>query len=57
MTTNIFNICPTCTHLSVCVLTDSKEKVWSCSDYEEAQTPPTPKPTLTKEQERTLELV
>lgn len=37
MTTNSFNICPTCAHVKICVLTEIKEKVWSCSEYDEAQ--------------------
>jgi len=36
MTTNPFNICPTCIHFHTCVLTEVKEKVWSCSEYDEA---------------------
>lgn len=35
MKTNTFNICPTCTHREFCVLTDLKNQVWSCSEYEE----------------------
>lgn len=38
MKANPFNICPTCKHKYDCVLTDQKEKVWSCSDFEEAKT-------------------
>lgn len=37
MITNSFNICPTCAHLKYCVLTEMKEKVWSCSEYDEAK--------------------
>lgn len=35
MNTNPFNICPSCTEVNTCVLTKSKEKVWSCSEYNE----------------------
>lgn len=34
---NHFNICPSCIHRDYCVLTTQKEKVWSCSDYDELQ--------------------
>ncbi len=33
---NPFNICPSCSHSSTCVLTAQKDKVWSCSEYDEA---------------------
>lgn len=36
MNANPFNICPSCTEVNICVLTRSKEKVWSCSEYNEA---------------------
>ena len=55
MTTNSFNICPTCAHVNYCVLTEMKEKVWSCSDYDEAQTETTI--IQAKEPVRQLELV
>ena len=32
---NHFNICPSCMHRSTCVLTAQKDKVWSCSEYDE----------------------
>jgi len=32
-----FNICPTCVHVSTCVLTSQKHKVWSCSEYHEVE--------------------
>lgn len=54
MTANPFNICPTCAHIQTCVLTEMKEKVWSCSEYDEAQPE-----TKTKEKpkpERQLEM-
>ncbi|MDP2541152.1 hypothetical protein [Tenacibaculum discolor] len=35
MNTNPFNICPSCIEVNTCVLTKSKEKVWSCSEYNE----------------------
>ncbi|WP_167455915.1 hypothetical protein [Tenacibaculum singaporense] len=35
MNTNPFNICPSCTEVNICVLTKAKEKVWSCSEYNE----------------------
>ena len=35
MKTNNYNICPTCIYKHTCVLTDQKNKVWSCSEYEE----------------------
>lgn len=28
-----FSICKDCVHIRYCVLTDQKDKVWSCSDY------------------------
>lgn len=31
-----FNICPSCIHRNTCVLTAQKDKVWSCSEYDEA---------------------
>ncbi len=30
-----FNICPSCMHVATCVLTDQKNLVWSCSEYDE----------------------
>lgn len=51
---NPFNICPNCNHLNSCVLTSQKEKVWSCSDYEEQQ----PKGIILEQKpEQQLELV
>lgn len=32
---NHFNICPSCIHRNSCVLTVEKDKVWSCSEYDE----------------------
>ena len=37
MKTNELNICPDCVHFKTCVLTTHKEKVWSCSEFENAQ--------------------
>lgn len=44
MTTDGLNLCPTCMHVQACVLTEMKEKVWSCSEYDKAQPEPKPKP-------------
>ena len=35
MPVNQFNICPSCVHRKTCVLTAQKDKVWSCSEYDE----------------------
>ncbi|QNJ99130.1 hypothetical protein [Constantimarinum furrinae] len=35
MKTNAFNICPSCIHRDICVLTTQKSRVWSCSEYDE----------------------
>ena len=35
MKTNPFNLCPTCIHVTTCVLTKQKHKVWSCSEYDD----------------------
>lgn len=35
MSVNQFNICPSCVHRKTCVLTSQKDKVWSCSEYDE----------------------
>lgn len=35
MKSNPFNICPTCVHRETCVLTQQKNQVWSCSEYDE----------------------
>lgn len=32
-----FSICKDCTHVSYCVLTEQKDKVWSCSDYDNSK--------------------
>lgn len=32
---NHINICPSCIHRNNCVLTMQKDKVWSCSEYDE----------------------
>ncbi|WP_155912644.1 hypothetical protein [Mesoflavibacter zeaxanthinifaciens] len=29
------NICPNCIHRNTCALTAQKDKVWSCSEYDE----------------------
>ncbi|GEQ86299.1 hypothetical protein ULMS_18070 [Patiriisocius marinistellae] len=35
MKLNQVNICPSCIYKDTCVLTMQKNKVWSCSEYEE----------------------
>lgn len=35
MKTNQFNICPSCMHITTCVLTKQKSLVWACSEYDE----------------------
>lgn len=35
---NHFNICPSCLHRNNCVLTAQKDKVWSCSEFDEQKT-------------------
>ena len=42
MKSNNFNLCPTCTHNYDCVLTEQKELVRSCSEFDEVQTAPLP---------------
>jgi hypothetical protein len=37
MKANHFNICPSCIHSNYCVLTAQKDKVWSCSEFDEIQ--------------------
>lgn len=32
---NHINICPSCVNRNNCVLTMQKDKVWSCSEYDE----------------------
>ncbi len=32
---NHINICPSCMHRNSCVLTAQKDKVWSCSEFDE----------------------
>ncbi|WP_425075672.1 hypothetical protein [Psychroserpens sp. S379A] len=32
---NHINICPSCEHRKTCVLTTQKDKVWSCSEFDE----------------------
>lgn len=32
---NHFNICPDCMHHNTCVLTAQKDRVWSCSEFDE----------------------
>lgn len=51
MNTNPFNICPSCTEINTCVLTKSKEKVWSCSEYNEVSTEEVKKKEVVAEQE------
>jgi len=50
---NPFNICPNCNHFNSCVLTSQKDKVWSCSEYDEQKTEET---ILIQEQKPELEL-
>lgn len=53
---NQFNICPSCVHRNNCVLTAQKDKVWSCSEFDEQK----PNKTLfekVQQPKRTLELV
>ena len=38
MKTNPLNLCSICLNNTACVLTHAKEKVWSCSDFEESTT-------------------
>ena len=33
--TNQFNLCRECKHINNCVLTNQKEKVFSCSEFDE----------------------
>lgn len=40
MKSNNFNLCPICTHNYSCVLTDQKDLVRSCSEFDEVQTAP-----------------
>tara|TARA_B100000508_G_C11437556_1_gene266886 strand:- start:742 stop:981 length:240 start_codon:yes stop_codon:yes gene_type:complete len=35
MKTNPFNLCKECLHKHNCVLTDQKDKVFSCSEFDE----------------------
>lgn len=35
MKTNHFNLCKGCMHINNCVLTNQKEKVFSCSEFDE----------------------
>ena len=37
MSMNHFNICPGCIHRNTCVLTMQKDKVWSCSEFDETK--------------------
>ncbi|MFD1616342.1 hypothetical protein [Gelatiniphilus marinus] len=37
MDTNYSNICPSCAHKNYCVLTAQKDKVWSCSEFEQVR--------------------
>ncbi|MEM5565035.1 hypothetical protein WNY78_07960 [Psychroserpens sp. AS72] len=53
---NHFNICPTCMHSNSCVLTTQKDKVWSCSEFDEIG-PPQVNLKDMQQPERALELV
>lgn len=53
---NHFNICPSCVHRNDCVLTAQKDKVWSCSEYDEQQ-PNVETIEKVQQPERILELV
>ncbi len=35
MNLNALNICTTCIHRNMCVLTTQKSQVWCCSEYDE----------------------
>ena len=35
MKANVFNLCSTCINNTACFLTHVKDKVWSCSEFEE----------------------
>ncbi|MFB9057149.1 hypothetical protein ACFFU9_10390 [Mariniflexile ostreae] len=37
MKANPFNICPSCKHNTTCVLTNQKQTVWNCSEYQRIQ--------------------
>lgn len=53
---NHFNICPSCMHRNSCVLTTQKDKVWSCSEFDQQK----PKDVVldkVKQPKRKLELV
>jgi len=52
MSQNQFNICPTCSHQSTCVLTKHKNQVWACSEFDEKKTDHSSE-NNTKEQEGT----
>ncbi|WP_369994500.1 hypothetical protein [Winogradskyella sp.] len=57
---NHINICPSCIHRNSCVLTMQKDKVWSCSEYDEEDGELTTLETVReseKNEERKLELV
>lgn len=53
---NQFNICPSCMHCSTCVLTAQKDKVWSCSEFDEIKTTEIIVETIERPK-RSLELV
>jgi len=54
---NHINICPSCMHRYNCVLTAQKDKVWSCSEFdEELPTACNLETVKNKEQEQKLQL-
>lgn len=54
---NHFNICPNCIHLNDCCLTAQKDKVWSCSEFDEAtKESRVPDDFLTQELDKNLKL-
>ena len=53
---NHFNICPSCMHRNSCVLTMQKDKVWSCSEYDE-RSPNATVSEKVQEPKRELELI
>nr|WP_321227980.1 hypothetical protein [uncultured Psychroserpens sp.] len=53
---NHFNICPSCMHSNSCVLTAQKDKVWSCSEFDEIKPSQTNMDNV-QQPERVLELV
>jgi len=57
MSTDSFNICPSCVHRNDCVLTAQKDKVWSCSEFDEDQQSEEVLETTVRQSEPVLELV